>query len=338
MAPLAFIAGCSGPRLTPDEASFYREADPWGFILFRRNIESHAQVSELTYSLRNCVGRDAAILVDQEGGRVQRLAPPNWPAYPAARHIGAMLGTDPPARREFVRLGARLIAHDLRAVGITVDCLPVLDAPVPGADNVIGDRAYDDTPDAIAALGRAAAEGLLAGAVLPVMKHIPGHGRAMADSHLALPVVDTPLADLRAHDFPPFAVNADIPAAMSAHVVFSAIDPTAPATTSRRVVRDVIRGEIGFDGLLITDDLSMKALSGSFSERARAAFRAGCDMALHCNGVMAEMMAVAEGSPRLAGRARRRAEAAMARIAHRPEPLDVAQARARFEAALAAAA
>jgi beta-N-acetylhexosaminidase len=335
MAPRAFICGCFGPRLTPEETAFYREADPWGFILFKRNVETPEQVRELTDRLRQSVGRDAAILIDQEGGRVQRLAPPLWPSYPAARRIGAARGSHGLDGRELVRLGARLMAHDLRALGITVDCLPVLDAPIPGADNIIGDRAYDDAPDAIAALGRAAAEGLLAGAVLPVMKHIPGHGRAMADSHLALPVVEASLADLRARDFFPFAVNADLPAAMSAHVVFSAIDAKAPATTSRRVVRDIIRGEIGFAGLLISDDLSMKALSGDFRARAQAAIRAGCDLVLHCNGVMAEMAAVAEGSPPLAGRALARARSALARIAHVPEPLDVAQARKRFDAALA---
>jgi beta-N-acetylhexosaminidase len=338
MAPRAFIAGCTGLRLTPDERAFYRDADPWGFILFKRNVADPGQVAALTAELRASVGRHAPILVDQEGGRVQRLGPPNWPPYPAARRFGAMAANDPLVRRELVRLGARLMARDLLALGIDVDCLPVLDVPVAGAHDVIGDRAYGVDPDTIAVLGRAAAEGLLAGGVLPVMKHVPGHGRAMADSHKALPVVDASLDDLRRRDFVPFAVNADMPAAMSAHVVFTALDPGRPATTSRKVVRGVIRGEIGFDGLLMSDDLSMHALTGPFRARAEAVVAAGCDLVLHCNGVMEEMCAVAEGAPELRGRARRRAEAALARIRHRPEPFDVTEARSRLDAALAAAA
>jgi beta-N-acetylhexosaminidase len=338
MAPRAFIAGCSGPRLTPEERSFYRDADPWGFIVFKRNIVDHAQVVALTSELREAVGRDAAVLVDQEGGRVQRLGPPNWVAYPAARRLGSLASNDPLVRRELVRLGARLIAHDLLSLGINVDCLPVLDVPVEGAHDVIGDRAYGRDPEMIAVLGRAAAEGLMAGGVLPVMKHVPGHGRATADSHLALPVVDSTLEELRRRDFVPFAVNADLPAAMSAHVVFTALDPARPATTSRSVIRRVIRGELGYDGLLMSDDLSMRALAGSFRQRAEDVIAAGCDLVLHCNGVMEEMAAVAEGTPELHGKARRRAEAALARIRHRPEPFDVAEARARLDAALAAAA
>jgi beta-N-acetylhexosaminidase len=338
MAPRAFIAGCSGLRLTPDERAFFRDADPWGFILFKRNVAEPGQVAALTAELRASIGRHAPVLVDQEGGRVQRLGPPNWAPYPAARRLGAIAADDALVRRELVRLGARLIAHDLLALGIDVDCLPVLDVPVEGAHDVIGDRAYGSDPNTIATLGRAAAEGLLAGGVLPVMKHVPGHGRATADSHKALPVVDASLDGLRARDFVPFAVNADLPAAMSAHVVFTAIDPDNPATTSRRVVREVIRGEIGFEGLLMSDDLSMRALKGPFRSRAEAVLSAGCDVVLHCNGVMNEMRSVAEGAAELAGRARRRAEAALARIRHRPEPFDVALARTRLEAALAAAA
>lgn len=338
MAPRAFIAGCTGLRLTQDERAFYRGADPWGFILFKRNVADPDQVRALTTDLRDCVGRHAPVLVDQEGGRVQRLGPPNWAPYPAARRLGAVAANDPLVRRELVRLSARLIASDLLSLGIDVDCLPVLDVPVEGAHDVIGDRAYGRDPETIATLGRAAAEGLLAGGVLPVMKHVPGHGRATADSHKALPVVDATLDDLRHRDFVPFAVNADMPAAMSAHVVFTAIDPSRPATTSRKVVREVIRGEIGFDGLLMSDDLSMHALTGPFRDRAEAVIAAGCDLVLHCNGVIEEMEAVAEGAPALRGRALRRANAALARIRHRPEPFDVASARARLDAALAAAA
>ena len=227
------------------------------------------------------------------------------------------------------------MAHDLRAVGITVDCLPVLDVPAPGGHSVIGDRAYGGDAAMVARLGRAAAEGLIAGGVLPVVKHMPGHGRAGADSHLELPVVTAPRAELEAADFPPFRMLADMPLAMTAHVVFQAIDPTAPATTSRKMVRDVMRGHIGFDGLIITDDLSMKALSGGFTGRTRAAFRAGVDMALHCNGNLAEARQVVEGVPPLRGKALRRADAALARIRHDPEPLDVEAARAYLAAALA---
>ncbi|SCX84708.1 beta-N-acetylhexosaminidase [Microvirga guangxiensis] len=336
MKTRAFIAGCSGHELTPDEVAFFKEADPWGFILFRRNVDSPEQVRALCASLREAVGReDAPILIDQEGGRVQRMGPPHWPKYPSGSTYGALHANDPLVQRELARLGARLIAHDLRSVGVTVDCLPVLDVPSPGAHDVIGDRAYGRTPEKVAVLGRAAAEGLMAGGVLPVVKHIPGHGRAGADSHLALPVVEASREELERHDFAPFRMMTDMPLAMTAHVVYTAIDPDRPATTSPTVIRDIIRGHIGYDGLLMTDDLSMKALSGSFREKTEAAFAAGCDMALHCNGHMEEMAEVAEASPILEGEALRRAQAALARIRHEPEPLDPVDARARLDAALA---
>ena len=232
-----------------------------------------------------------------------------------------------------MRLGARLIAHDLASLGINVDCAPVLDVPEPGAHDIIGDRAYGESADEVAALGRAAAEGLIAGGVLPVMKHIPGHGRSRSDSHEHLPVVDAPREALAARDFAPFRVNSDMPMAMTAHVVYAALDPARPATTSRRVIRQVIRGDIGFDGLLMTDDLSMKALSGDFESRARAALAAGCDVVLHCNGGMAEMRGVATGAKPLGGAALRRAKAALGRLARASEPFDVEAARARFAAA-----
>ncbi|WP_342362575.1 beta-N-acetylhexosaminidase [Terrarubrum flagellatum] len=336
MAVSALIVGCVGPVLTRSELAFLREANPWGLILFRRNIESPGQVKELTDAFRSAVGRlDAPVLIDQEGGRVQRLGPPHWRKYPPGAVYGKLRANDPLTGREIARLGARLIAHDLKSVGITVDCLPVLDVPIEGAHNVIGDRAYGVDPDTIAILGRAAAEGLLAGGVLPVIKHMPGHGRAGADSHEALPEVDTPLGHLETSDFLPFKVLSDMPLAMTAHVVYRAIDPDRPATTSKKVMRRIIRGQIGYDGLVMTDDLSMKALSGSFSERAAAAIKAGCDMLLHCNGDMTEMTAIASAAPTLARSARRRATAALARITHDPEPLDVVEARARFDAALA---
>lgn len=333
-ATSAAIFGCAGHRLTADERAFFRDARPWGFILFKRNIEAPDQVRALVEELRATIGlAEAPVLIDQEGGRVQRLGPPHWRRYPPGRAYGELAANDPLARRELTRLGARLLAHDLAALGINVDCLPVLDVPEPGAHDVIGDRAYADTPDEVAALGRAAAEGLIAGGVLPVIKHIPGHGRAHADSHKALPVVEASFADLEARDFAPFKVLSDMPMAMTAHVIYTAIDRHRPATTSRAVLSRVVRRTIGFDGLLMSDDLSMKALSGDFVERSRAALAAGCDVVLHCNGDMTEMKAVAEGAKPLAGQAKRRAVAALKRLARRPEPFDAAEARARFDAA-----
>lgn len=338
-ASRAFIAGCSGPVLLPEEARFFRDSQPWGLILFRRNVETPGQVLALTSAFREAVGRfDAPVLVDQEGGRVQRLGPPHWPRYPAARRFHAGRANDPFAVRELVRLGARLIASDLVAVGITVDCLPVLDVPVPGSHDIIGDRAYADEPSTIAVLGRAAAEGLMAGGVLPVIKHMPGHGRARVDSHENLPVVEASHAELAERDFLPFRILADMPLAMTAHVVFAAIDPSGPATTSRRVFRRIIRGELDYRGLVMSDDLSMKALAGTMRQRAEAALAAGCDVALHCNGDLAEMRQVAEAAPAMAGVRRRRAEAALQRIRHMAEPFDPVDARARLDSMLAMAA
>ncbi len=333
MTARACILGCAGPVLTSEEAAFFRRVRPWGFILFRRNIETPDQTRALVAALRESVGReDAPVLVDQEGGRVQRLGPPHWRRYPAGRAYGELPAED---RREITRLGARLIAHDLAALGIDVDCLPVLDVPDPQMHDVIGDRAYDPTPEGVAVLGRAACEGLMAGGVLPVVKHIPGHGRARADSHLELPVVEASRAELEARDFIPFQALSDMPMAMSAHVVYADLDPSLPATLSRRVLDLAVRGIIGFDGLLMTDDLSMKALGGDFDDRAAAALDAGCDMILHCNGDMAEMQAVVQGTWFLEGRAAERAYAALQRTPKRLEPFDAAAANARFDAAFA---
>lgn len=330
----ACILGCSGSTLTAAERDFFRDARPWGFILFARNIEAPEQVRALTSSLREITGRaETPILIDQEGGRVQRMRPPHWPTYPPAAAFLRVAPGDGQKRRELARLGARLIAADLLRVGINVDCMPVLDAPQPGADAIIGDRAYSDEADEIARLGRAAAEGLIAGGVLPVIKHIPGHGRATADSHLALPVVDAPLTELRALDFLPFQANSDMPLAMTAHLVFKAIDPDRPGTQSRAVI-DLIRSEIGFDGLLMTDDLSMQALSGDFATRASLALAAGCDVVLHCNGEMAEMEGVVAGSGELTGDAARRARSVMGRVAQCPEPFDEDEARFSFRQAM----
>ena len=332
----AAILGCAGQGLSREEQAFFRDVRPWGFILFARNIDSPGQVRRLVDDLRATVDRpDAPVLIDQEGGRVQRLGPPHWRRYPPGRAYGELPANDPLLQREIVRLGARLLAHDLAELGINVDCVPVLDVPVDGAHDVIGDRAYARTPEGVARLGRAACEGLIAGGVLPVVKHIPGHGRARADSHLDLPVVETPYEELDAWDFAPFKALSDMPMAMTAHVVYAAVDPRRPATTSKTAMRKVIRQAIGFDGLVMSDDLSMKALGGDFASRARASLAAGCDVVLHCNGDLDEMQAVIAGTRELSGPAARRAKAALARLAKVPEPLDLEAARARFDAAFA---
>lgn len=329
----AFICGLAGHALAAEERAFLSEARPWGVILFRRNVLSREQLQALTSDIRDTLGGRAPILVDQEGGRVQRLGSPHWRGYPAAACF-ERLCDDFERQERLAWLGARLIAHDLREVGIAIDCAPVLDAPQPGAHDVIGDRAYSRDPAAVARLGRAAALGLLAGGVLPVIKHIPGHGRARADSHLELPVVNAAREELERVDFLAFRANADLPAAMTAHVVYTAIDPSAPGTLSKTVVSEIIRGHIGFDGLLLTDDLSMKALSGGFRARAEAAVAAGCDVVLHCNGDLAEARAVAEGAPELSGRALERAEAALALIAS-IEDFDPVDGALEFDGALA---
>lgn len=325
----AAIYGCAGHRLTEDERAFFAKARPWGFILFRRNIDTPDQVRALTDELRAAIGDpDAPILIDQEGGRVQRMGPPHWPKYPPGdAYLKA--SNDPQDARDLVRLGARLMAHDLREVGINVDLLPVLDVPAPDAHDIIGDRAYGRDPQTVALLGRAAAEGLLAGGVLPCIKHMPGHGRALADSHKDLPTVEADFETLDGWDFAPFKALSDMPLAMTAHIVFTAIDRKRPATQSKKAVR-LMREHLGFSGLILTDDLSMQALKGSLGERANQSLIAGCDIVLHCNGVLSEMQEVADATGRLKGKARTRAEAALARIVRTPEPLDAAAAQARF--------
>jgi len=328
----ALITDVTGLSLTPQERAFLREADPWGFILFKRNVGTPEQVRALVESMREAVERaDAPVLIDQEGGRVQRLGPPHWPSYPPGAHYGHIYDRDPEEGLAAARLGARLIASDLASLGITVDCLPIADVPISEADPVIGNRAYGTTAAKVAAIGGAVAEGLMASGVLPVLKHLPGHGRATADSHHRLPVVSTDRAMLESTDFAAFRPLAKLPMGMTAHVVFSAIDPVAPATTSVTMVREVIRGFIGFDGLLMSDDLSMNALSGTLAERARATLAAGCDLVLHCNGSLAERGEVADACPPLAGDARRRADAAL-RIRRDPAPFDIAAAREEFAA------
>ena len=319
----AFITGVAGTTLTGAERQFFKEAKPWGLILFKRNVETPESIRRLIGEFRAAVGHEAPVLIDQEGGRVQRLGPPHWPSYPAGAAYGALYDQDANMGLAAAQLGARLIAADLHNLGIDVDCLPLADVPVAGADPVIGDRAYGTEPAKVAAIAGAIAAGLMEGGVLPVLKHIPGHGRAMADSHKRLPVVGTDRATLEATDFAAFRPLAALPLGMTAHVVFTAIDPVAPATTSATIVRDVIRDSIGFRGLLMSDDLSMDALSGSLGDRTRAALAAGCDMVLHCNGKLAEMVEVAAHAPLLADDAARRAEAALA-ARQPPQPFDLA--------------
>lgn len=310
----AFTCGCAGLEFTRDERDFMRRFKPWGLILFGRNVGNRAQISAITTEFRELVGRPGApVFIDQEGGRVQRMKAPEWRAHPAAAAFDRLVCSAAEKER-LVREGSRLIAHDLAEVGVNVDCMPVLDVPVAGANEVIGSRAYSSDPAQVAKLGRAACEGLLDGGVLPVIKHIPGHGRANADSHLALPVVDAARAELERTDFAPFRALADMPMAMSAHVVYSAIDPQRPATVSPKVVAEVIRGFIGFDGLVMSDDLSMKALGGSFTEKTEALFAAGLDLALYCWSDLREAEEVARASPWLDGQPGERAERALDRL------------------------
>jgi beta-N-acetylhexosaminidase len=331
MAVRAFISGLAGTTLTADERAFLRDARPWGLILFKRNIEDKAQVTALVAEALHEVGSRAPVLVDQEGGRVQRFGPPHWPAYPPGATYSRLYDRDPKLGLAAARLGARLIASDLLPLGVNVDCLPLADVPIPGADSVIGDRAYGNTPEKVAAIAGTIAEGLLAGGVLPVLKHIPGHGRGNADSHLKLPVVHADRATLDATDFAAFRPLKKLPLGMTAHVVFTAFDTVLPATTSPVMIREVIRGSIGFDGLLMGDDVSMGALSGSIAERARASLAAGCDLVLHCNGKLDEMRQVAGEAPELAGDAARRATAALA-ARTKPAPIDLDAARREFAA------
>jgi beta-N-acetylhexosaminidase len=337
MSTRAFITGVTGTELTAAEREFIREQRPWGFILFKRNVATPAQVAALVAELRNVAGAPGApVLIDQEGGRVQRLGPPHWPVYPPGAVFSTLYDTDSALGLAAARLSSRLIAADLADLGITVDCLPLADVPVAGADAVIGNRAYGTEPAKVAAIARAVTEGLQQGGVLPVLKHIPGHGRATADTHFKLPTVDTSRDELERTDFAAFKPLADLPMAMTAHVVFSAVDPAHPATTSATMIADVIRGAIGFQGLLMSDDVSMNALSGNIAERTRAIFAAGCDMALHCNGNIEEMRAVAGQTPELSGRALERAKAALA-ARKPPQPLDRAAARAELDALIARA-
>jgi beta-N-acetylhexosaminidase len=331
----AFICGCAGPVLTRDEIAFVRGERPFGLILFQRNCREPEEVQTLVAAFREAVERaDAPVLIDQEGGRVQRLKPPHWPAYPSAAVIAALHTADPAAGVRAAWLHGRLIAADLSDLGIDVDCAPVLDVSIAGTSPAIGNRSFGGDPLRVAALGRALADGLMDGGVLPVMKHLPGQGRATSDSHIGLPVVREDAEVLAASDFAPFAALADLPMAMTAHIVYSAIDPGRPATVSPVVIRDIIRGRIGFDGLLLSDDVSMHALSGDYGDRTAAIHDAGCDIVLHCNGRAEEMLAVADAAPELAGLSGERAARAL-RARRKPEPFDRLAAREEHRGLLA---
>ena len=331
----AFISGCKGVTITPEEKAFFAGERPWGFILFGRNIGEPEQISDLTASLRDSIGNpDAPVLIDQEGGRVQRIRPPIVPQYPNGAAIGEIYRRDREQGLRAAWLMSRLHAFDLMRFGITVDCLPVLDVPIEGSSDVIGNRAYGHDPQAVAAIGAAAAAGLKGGGMLPVMKHMPGHGRAFVDSHHKLPVVDVPFEELAKSDFVPFVAMKNELMAMSAHIVFTAIDPENPATTSPKVVHDVIRGHIGFDGLLMSDDVSMNALAGNIEERARGIVAAGLDLVLHCHGIMDEMLQVARVVPVISGETLRRVNAVEAGFA-KPDASDEAALRDEFNGMLA---
>ena len=324
------MVGVAGLQLDADEQRLLDERPPWGFILFKRNCASPDQVRKLVGELREASGRpEAPVLIDQEGGRVQRLQPPHWPARPAAGRIGALALWDLAEGREAAFLQARLIAHELHALGITINCAPVLDLALPEQTSAIGDRAFSPEPEVVAALGQSTIEGYLAGGVLPVIKHLPGHGRARDDSHVALPVVEDARATLAVTDWVPFRACAGAPLAISAHVLYTALDPERPATLSPGIIEEVIRGEIGFAGPLLTDDLSMGALGGSVGERAAAARAAGCDIAVHCNGQRAEMVDVLDAAGPLEGAAATRVARAMAGLAA-PQAFDPSAALVRL--------
>ena len=330
----AFISGCSGLSLSSDEVAFFKKFQPWGLILFNRNCDTPTQIKTLTRQFRDAVERrDAPVFIDQEGGRVQRLGPPHWPRYPQARAFGDLYKRNATLAVRTPRNIGRLMAKDLFDLDITSSCLPVLDVPQAGAHDVIGNRAYDLRPETIVILANAHTSGLLDGGVLPVMKHIPGHGRSMVDSHHDLPVVKTKRMELEIVDFFPFAALANMPMAMTAHVVYEALDAENPATLSRKIIRDVVRKVIGFQGLLMTDDLSMKALGGSLEEKVARAYDAGCDMVLHCNGVFDEMQAVGSAATLLSAKTARRAKAAL-KMRRKPLAFDEKQAMRDLEAIL----
>ncbi len=328
MASQAFIASCEGLELTEAERGFFGRSRPCGLILFARNCESPEQILALTDSYKQAVGsEEVLVLIDQEGGRVQRLKPPTWPQMPTARAYGDLYAKDEEAGKRAAYYGARLIAHQLHGLGINTNCAPVLDVPQPGAHEIIGDRAYGTDPETIAVLGREVMNGYLAGGVLPVIKHVPGHGRAEADSHLSLPKIEASAAELETVDFKPFQALKDAPLAMTAHVLLPAFDSDRPASTSPAIMGKVIRETIGLEGFVMCDDLGMKALAGTMAEKAAAVIAAGCDVALHCSGNLSEMEEVAAAVPALVGEPKARFDRAIAQL-HAPEPFDHEEALA----------
>lgn len=336
----AVFFGLSGPAITSEEQAFFEAASPAGFILFARNIHSQEQIRDLTASLQALApdDRPAPILIDQEGGRVRRLRPPLALEHPPGRPFGQLYERDRAAACEAARLHGAAIGAELLALGITVDCLPVLDLLFEEAHDIIGDRALSRDPAVVAALGEAVMAGLGQSGIVPVIKHIPGHGRARADSHLELPIVDAPAQALSSDDFKPFIALSSAPMAMTAHILYTALDAQHCATHSAFIVGDIIRKHIGFDGVLMTDDLSMKALGGDMETRTRLAIAAGCDIILHCNGDMAEMSAIADVAPRLAGRSLKRLEHAMSWPQKVGTPIDVAACVAERDSLLSSVA
>jgi len=329
--PLAGIFGCSGLELSDWEREFFTDVNPIGFILFARNIDNPYQVRELCEELRSCsTYHNIPILIDQEGGRVARLRPPHWRESPSASKIGELAAFNMEMGIEAAHLNSRLFAAELMDLGINVDCAPVLDIPQLDADPIISDRAFSPLPDLTAILGRSSCRGFMAGGVLPILKHIPGHGRATVDSHLELPVVDETYDILDSVDYRPFIDLNDMPWAMTAHIVYSSVDAYAPATMSPRVIDDVIRGHIGFEGILISDDLSMKALEGDFTSRAEASLEAGCDLVLHCNGDKDEMISVAKGLRPISDITDERLERGWQMCKENLEEIDFDQAENRF--------
>lgn len=332
--PTAIVFDTEGACLSADEKAFFRDADPWGFIVFARHCASAAALRAHTEELREAVGRDAPIMIDQEGGRVARMKPPAFRAHPAPGLFGELYRLDPLKAAAASRLNGWLLGRLVSSCGVNINCIPMLDVPQPDADpTVIGDRAYAKHADIIVDLARAAAQGSHAGGALTVIKHMPGHGRALCDSHHELPRVDARKDDLIAVDFAPFKQFRDAAMGMTAHVVYEAYDADRPATLSPTMIGDVVRGEIGFDGLVFTDDLKMKALGGPMGERVAGSLKAGCDIALCCNFDMAEKRAAMTGAQALAGRSAERAEAALANPVA-AEDGDVEQAHARLAALL----
>ena len=321
MSLKAFICGCDATSLNNEEKAFFKDHKPSGFILFQRNCNNSEQLENLIQSVKDCIGEDIFVLVDQEGGRVTRLKPPHWDPFPSALQLAEYFRNNPEEGYNKVRDAYQFLASGLRELGINVNCVPVLDIPVPGAHDIIGNRAYGTTPEEVISVSKAVIEGHLAAGVLPVIKHIPGHGRACSDSHEALPIISDSLDDLRATDFVPFKELNYLPLGMTGHLLLKDIDKDEPVSTSKNIISNIIRKEIGFNGLLMSDDLSMKALSGSMSDRARRSLEAGCDLALHCNGEIEEMLEVAEVAPVLRGASLARFKHAMAQF-RMPEPVN----------------